>query len=70
MKIRRVTYQESRTINVGNYNSIRVEFGLEAELDDGENLPKVQTQIKSIVRDTIETEVGELLESRTSARKG
>ena len=67
MKAMKMNWSESRTLNVGNYNSVRVEFGLEVELDAREDLDAAQQKLKQVVRDIIETECGELLAAKKAA---
>lgn len=35
---RRISVTISRTINIGNFNSLRVEAGLESDIEDGSSL--------------------------------
>lgn len=68
MKAVKLNWSESRTLNVGNYNSVRVEFGMEVELDPRDDVGVAQRKLKETVRDVIENECGELLAAKKAAR--
>lgn len=57
-EIRKVTVHKSRTIYLGNYNSVRFEFGLEAEIEPKDNFKKVQAELNEQVEEWLEEEHG------------
>jgi len=67
VKAVKLNWSESRTLNVGNFNSVRVEFGMEVELDPRDDVAAVQQKLKATVRDVIENECGELLAAKKAA---
>lgn len=68
VKVTKATWTESRTLNVGNYNSVRVEFGIEADVGPEDDVDEVQTRMKRLVRGVVEDECGELLAAKKAAR--
>lgn len=56
MRITTARVSAAKTINLGNYNSIRVEADVTAELADGEDLeavgPRLQAELKRLLEDT------------------
>ena len=57
MKIKEITVGASRTINLGNYNSIKVEGRCTVELADGED----ESPFIELAREKATNEVRELL---------
>lgn len=49
MKITQVTYQRGRTINVGNYESVKLEIGLTADVDSEDTVPEVLGELRRTV---------------------
>lgn len=49
MKIRKVRVDKGHTINMGDFNSVKFNFGAEAELDEGDNLKQSKAKIEAIV---------------------
>ena len=49
MKIRKVSVNKGHTINMGDFNSVKFNFGAEAELDEGDNLKQSKAKIEAIV---------------------
>jgi len=66
-RITKVTWSEGRTMNVGNFNSVRIEFGMDAELQPGEDADAVQAGLRDMIRETINTEYGAILADRKEA---
>jgi hypothetical protein len=55
-EIKSVTVNKSRTVNIGNYNSVRFEYGITAEIDPKDNFKKVHAELNEQVEQWIETE--------------
>lgn len=36
MKVKNVSVSKARTINLGNYNSVKIQYGISIELDEGD----------------------------------
>lgn len=61
MKVTKLQYSEGRTINVGNYNSARVEFGVEVELDPKDDVEESERKLKEMVREVVDEQTGEIM---------
>lgn len=61
-EIKKVRYSQDRTINLGNYESVKVGYGMTAELDGDDDPEEVVARIKE--------QVGELIEDETKVWNG
>lgn len=52
----KIEITKGRTINLGNYNSYRVEYSLEVEIAEGDPLEKTKKKYEAIVDAWIEEE--------------
>jgi len=55
----KIRVTKSRTINLGNYNSTKIEYGIEDELSEGAtvgDLNRHQEKLDDMVNDWLETE--------------
>jgi hypothetical protein len=49
MKITEVRLVKARTVNVGNYESVRIEFGIEATVNQEAGSPEAEARIKEVI---------------------
>ena len=56
MKVKTVTVSMGRTVNMGNYESARWDFSMEAEVDEGEDVEKVKKDLAKVVNEWDDTE--------------
>ena len=77
MKIKQITCTISHTINLGNFNSLRVEWGEVVELEENEQNPEAYDVICKDMKERVKGQVKELetnekpsgsLESRATRR--
>lgn len=69
MKVEKITVSIGRTVNMGNYESFRIEETVTAYVEEGKETP---SQLMDIVRDKLEDRVeadAKLLATRIRARK-
>ncbi len=64
MKVKSVTYRRAVTLNMGDYESVRLELGAEAELDEGETLESVHKVLKAKVKEALMKEMAPLVKVR------
>lgn len=64
----KVTAAIGLTINVGNYNSIRIDMGAEAFVEPGEDAEAVQRDLFGRMRAQVEQSVGLARETMSAAR--
>jgi hypothetical protein len=57
------------TINTGNFNNVKLDYGIEDEVRDGESANAAFTRIKSFVEDRIITDAAEVSEDWAELRK-
>jgi len=57
-RISEVVVTKGRTLNLGNYNSARFEFGLTAKLDEGEKYKEVFENLNKEIDDLVDLEHG------------
>ena len=58
MKINKITASISHTINLGNYESVRVEWTEEWELEEGDTIPGIHEKLMGAIKVSI-NEFGE-----------
>ena len=58
MKVRVVKVMKGRTVNLGNSNFVRFEYGVEVDLDEGDNYKEVFDRFDKEVEDKVATEHG------------
>jgi len=72
MIVKRISVEVSRTVNLGNYESIRFQAGLEADLQEGEDLDSAfgdaWLKVLEEVIDKVETIAEDLKEQNKSPR--
>ena len=56
MKVKECTFGVARTINLGNYESLRLEHSVTVELSDGETVQHVRDEAFEQMRQTINAE--------------
>ena len=49
----RVFCSMAKTVNIGNYESIRMEFGMSKVVPDGEEFEEIKTAVKQEVEDSL-----------------
>lgn len=59
MKIREVSVTVSRTFNLGNYESLRLEGGAVADLQEGDDVVAARAQLLTEVRESLRQQYGE-----------
>lgn len=64
MKIKSVKVEFSFTKNLGNYNSIKINEGLEAELSENDNLNDVREELYTNIKNSIKTELSKIKEMK------
>lgn len=57
MKIKSVKVEFSFTKNLGNYNSIKINEGLEAELSENDNLNDVREELYTNIKESIKQQL-------------
>lgn len=50
MKIERIRLLAGGTINIGNFENLKVEFQAEALIDEGEDIPNAKAQLRDFVQ--------------------
>lgn len=56
MRVKECTFGVARTINLGNYESLRLEHSVTVELSDGETVAEVRDAAFEQMRETINAE--------------
>ncbi len=64
MRIKQIHVSYSRTFNLGNYENVKIEAGLEADLEEGDNLQTVFEALRQEARLQVATEYERLEGSR------
>lgn len=57
-----ISYSETYTVNLGNYESTKVMFGISYPLYDQKKFKKIKRQIVKVVHDEISRRIAELKE--------
>jgi hypothetical protein len=65
----KVAWSEGRTIKLGDFNMAKINFGIDADLDEDETPEEAQAKLRKIVRGLIEEECGAILERRSELLK-
>ena len=68
MKIVKRTKNISRTINLGNFNSIKLDNGAEAVVEDGDILEDVDTALYTEIRRSAANDLRKIREDRQKAK--
>ncbi len=68
MKVTKVFYKRGATLNVGDYESVKIEVAAEAELDVGESLEEAVESLRQQVSEELRAEAS-VIRARTKARK-
>jgi hypothetical protein len=73
MRISQFTVATSRTINLGNFESLRLEASVVVDLLEGDNMEfsrvEAQKQLRQLLEDTYRHQFEERLEKRKMANK-
>jgi hypothetical protein len=69
MKITKILKTLARTINTGNFSSIRIENGVEAELTDKDDLVEVEEKLYSEVRRAMANDLRRIKEERQKSKE-
>lgn len=64
MKIKQIHVSYSRTFNLGNYENVKIEAGLVADLDEGDNLQTAFEELRQEARLQVRAEYDRLEASR------
>jgi hypothetical protein len=56
MKVKTVTVSKARTINLGDYNSIKIQYGISVELDEGDKYGETFQFAETIVDEKLDEE--------------
>jgi len=67
---RRVKFNLGRTINLGNFESVRVDYGEEVTVDEGIDMDEARTALKFVVKEQLEKEVEKLTPKKNSLPRG
>jgi hypothetical protein len=68
MKVTKVFYKRGVTLNVGDYESVKIELAAEAELEDTESMADVVEALRQQVSEEVRAEAV-VVRSRANARK-
>lgn len=68
MKVRRVTYHRGVTVNLGDFEFLRVDLEAEAELDDDESFDAAYRSLREKIKSSINAEVRRVVEQREPGR--
>ena len=68
MKVTKIFYKRGATLNVGEYESVKIEIAAEAELDDGESMAEAVEALRQQVSEELRAEAL-VVRARTKARK-
>ena len=68
MKITKRSKNISRTINLGNFNSIKLDNGAEAVVEDGDILEDVDTALYTEIRRSAANDLRKIREDRQKAK--
>lgn len=60
MKILKIVVSKGRTVNLGNYESARVDITMEAEIEDHDNYTVCFNSLSEMVQKLLDNEVGEI----------
>jgi hypothetical protein len=66
MNIKDISITKSMTVNLGNYSSHRVEFGMTATLDDDEDVDQSTKKLTALVDQKLASEVARVLNDQKS----
>ena len=67
MKITKLVKSISRTINLGDFNSIRIENGVEAEIAESDNLEQVEQKLYLGIRRAMANDIRRIKEEKRQA---
>ena len=67
MKITKLVKSISRTINLGDFNSIRIENGVEAEIAESDNLEQVEQKLYLDIRRAMANDIRRIKEEKRQA---
>lgn len=56
MRIAQVTYSRGETINTGNFNSVRVDVSVTADIDEGESAEEAFAKIRDAANSKVAAE--------------
>lgn len=56
MRISQVTYSRGETVNTGNFNSVKFEVSVTAEIEDGDSAEEVYAKIKDAANSKVAAE--------------
>ena len=68
MKITKRSKEISRTINLGNFNSIRIDNAAEAIVEDGDTLEAVDTALYTEIRRAVLSDLRNIKAERKAAK--
>jgi hypothetical protein len=69
MKITKMIKTISRTINLGSFNSIKIENGVEAEIELGDTIGNVEEDLYSEVRRAMANDLRRIKEERQKSKE-
>jgi len=67
VKITKLVKSISRTINLGDFNSIRIENGVEAEIAESDNLEQVEQKLYLDIRRAMANDIRRIKEEKRQA---
>ena len=70
MKVKTISVLRSRTVNLGNFESTKVEFGATADIEDDENEAAALKKLDLIVKDRMKLVVGRIIAKRDAEEAG
>jgi hypothetical protein len=70
MKLRDVSISKGMTVNLGNYNTHRVEVGMTATFDDDDDYEKGIEQLTALVNHKLTTEIQAVTADAESSKRG
>lgn len=56
MKIKQITYGRGETVNTGNFNSVRVDVSVTADIEDGDSPEEVYAKVRDAVNSKVAAE--------------
>jgi len=67
---RRIRYSLGKTINIGNFESIRIDYSEEVLVNEGIDMDEARYRLKEIVKEELQKEIEELTPKKNKLRRG
>ena len=66
---RRISVEISRTINLGDYNSVRLQYGLEGDIEDKVNIVEEYSKLTTETEEMLTNNLLEIMETIEREKK-